>query len=172
MLYSFFQVEHHKSSGFCYIRVSSDPRYAKDPVYVTSQNCAEDFLKKLEEDIAEINNIVARIEPIKMSADDEIAFLEATHCHICDKRFSKNDQRYKDHDHLSGAYRGPSHNGCNLHHKASKKIKVVLHNCKNYDAHIICSAIPKQDPDKIQCIAQTLEKYITFSLDDIQFIDS
>ena len=34
------------------------------------------------------------------------------------------------------------------------------------------SAIPEHDPDKIVCVAKSIEKYITFSLDDIQFLDS
>ena len=33
---------------------------------------------------------------------------------ICDKPFTEKDYKVKDHNHLSGKYRGPAHRSCNL----------------------------------------------------------
>ena len=52
------------------------------------------------------------------------------------------------------------------------KLRIVIHNLKHYDGHLICEAIPKHGPSKITCIAQSVEKYISFTLDNLQFLDS
>ena len=40
--------------------------------------------------------------------------LEAQACYICHKPFTEKNYKVKDHNHLTGEYRGPAHNRCNL----------------------------------------------------------
>ena len=42
---------------------------------------------------------------------------------------------------------------------------------KGYDAHFICQAVTS-DFKRIECIGQTSEKYLTFRLDNLRFLDS
>ncbi|MCG8113271.1 MAG: DNA polymerase, partial [Candidatus Thiodiazotropha taylori] len=49
---------------------------------------------------------------------------------------------------------------------------VILHNMRNFDAHIICESLGKFKNAKLTCIAQTSEKYVSFSLGKLRFIDS
>ena len=57
--------------------------------------------------------------------------------------------------------------------KEPKKIPLVFHNLKNYDAHLIMQQLGKYMKTRtVNCIAQDTEKYITFSIDDLSFIDS
>ena len=108
---------------------------------------------------------------LNMTQSDIIAMQSAKHCHICLKPLKGVVVR--DHDHLTGKFRGPAHQDCNVNYKVPKDFPVVFHNLKNFGGHIIINALQSKmfnHPPSI--IAQTLEKYIGFKLDRFKFIDS
>ncbi|GFY78922.1 uncharacterized protein TNIN_96281 [Trichonephila inaurata madagascariensis] len=83
-----------------------------------------------------------------------------------------NGDAVRDHDHLSGAYRGAAHNSCNLNFKLANYIPVVIHNLRNYDGHFLIQGIGKFKEKRIQCIPENSEKFISFTLSLTCFIDS
>ena len=75
---------------------------------------------------------------------------------------------------FSGKYRGAAHSNCNLQYRINPervKIPVVIHNLKNYDAHLILSAVQRHH-GAVTCIPNTNEKYVSFTIGDVTFIDS
>ena len=164
----------HKPSGFAYKRISTDPRYRKPIVKYTGDDVALTFLEMMEDEQIEIEKILKKITPMNLTPIQEMEFQKAEYCHICEKKFYKNSKniRVRDHDHLTGEYRGPSHQTCNLKFKNSYKLKVFMHNAKNYDTHLIMQGVSKFSPDKVTCIPQNAEKYISFTIDKIEFVDS
>ena len=108
------------------------------------------------------------IVPIKFDEKDKIRFKNATHCIICQEKLEH------EHDHASGKFRGAAHQICNLNYSIEKKqarLTIVFHNLKNYDAHLIFQHI-KSWHGKINIVANTVEKYITFTIGRFKFIDS
>ena len=100
------------------------------------------------------------------------AYNKTKKCRICNEVFS--DYKVRDHDHITGKYRGAAHNTCNLNLRIKEKdifIPVVFHNLKGYDSHLIMQAISRTEGD-IKCIPNNMEKYISFSLRKLRFIDS
>ena len=80
----------------------------------------------------------------------------------------------RDHDHMTGKYRGAAHNECNFKLKLNPKtmpIPVIFHNLKSYDGHLLMQAMARVRGE-IKCIATNTEKYISFSLGNLRFIDS
>ena len=80
----------------------------------------------------------------------------------------------RDHDHMTGKYRGAAHNECNFKLKLNPKtipIPVIFHNLKGYDGHLLMQAMPRVQGE-IKCIPANTEKYISFSLGNLRFIDS
>ena len=80
----------------------------------------------------------------------------------------------RDHDHMTGKYRGASHNQCNFKLKLNPKtmlISVIFHNLKGYDGHLLMQAMARVQGE-IKCIPTNTEKYISFSLGNLRFIDS
>ena len=65
--------------------------------------------------------------------DDWIKFNSATHCHVCEKMFAKDDIQVRNHCHLTRRYRVSAHSNC----KDSHCISIVFHNLSGYDAHFI-----------------------------------
>ena len=97
-------------------------------------------------------------------------------CLFCAEPFLKQNHKdsVKDHCHITGIYRGAAHNSFNLKMRLKSKtvpIPVVLHNLRGYDAHHLMQAM-SQLQKEVKCIANNVEKYITFSVGGLRFIDS
>ena len=82
----------------------------------------------------------------------------------------------RNHCHLTGKYRGPAHNVCNINvkQKDSNFISFVFHNFSNYDCHMFFKRLVdlKKDKVKFEIIPKTNEKYISVKYGCIRFIDS
>ncbi|KAL9954396.1 hypothetical protein ACROYT_G041929 [Oculina patagonica] len=105
---------------------------------------------------------------------------EQDDCLCCGQPLLRQNFRdaVKDHCHITGKYRGAAHNACNLKMRIKPKtdqIPVVFHNLRGYDAHHLMQAMSKLSQatqKEVKCVANNMEKYITFSLGGLRFIDS
>ena len=83
-----------------------------------------------------------------------------------------DDNKVRDHYHITSKYRGAAHWSCNIKLKISKKVPVIFHNLRGYDSHSIFKELSKFNC-KISVIPNGLEKYISFTLNNnIVFVDS
>ena len=88
-------------------------------------------------------------------------------CYICKKEFDKSDKKHhkvRHHCHYAGKYRGAANNSCNLRYKIPKEIPIVLHNGSTYDYHFIIKELVKEFEGNFECLGESTEKYITFSV--------
>ena len=112
-----------------------------------------------------------------MEKGDWRNYFKKSKCAICAGPLS--DETVKDHDHLTGEFRGAAHNQCNLQYQLPKFVPVIFHNLSGYDSHLFIKQLGKSH-GSINCIPNNDEKYISFSkllaVDDkkfeIRFIDS
>lgn len=134
-------------------------------------NVINHFMTSLMKDAQEINTIIQQCTPMIMTPEEEQSFQEAKDCHICGKTLGRD--RVRDHDHVNGLYRGPAHNLCNKHYtiKLGYKVPVFFHNLRGYDSHFIMEEITKFCT-KLDCIPNTMDKYIAFSTEILDFKDS
>ena len=111
---------------------------------------------------------------MRMTPEDILNHDAATNGHICEKPFACAGDSVRDHCHITGKYRGAAHNACNLKPRLNPKtttIPVVFHNLRGYDSHLLMQAISRVE-GKVSCIPNNTEKYISFSLGQLRFIDS
>ena len=112
----------------------------------------------------------------KRQQPPEHAF-EQEDCLFCGEPLVQRSFRdaVKDHCHITGEYRGAAHKACNINYfrinPETEIIPVVFHNLKGYDAHHIMSGIAEVQSD-LKCIPNNMEKYVSFSLGKLRFIDS
>ena len=104
-----------------------------------------------------------------MTQGDWHAFSAAKTCHVCDKPLEGDSVR--DHCHITGKYQGAAHTACNLKLRLSPKTTTTFHNLHGYDSHLLMQAISKVE-GRVHCIPNNTEKYISFSLGQLHFIDS
>ena len=79
-------------------------------------------------------------------------------------------------NHIIGRFRSAAHDACNKKLRINPKtiqIPIVFHNLKGYDAPHLMQAMSKvEGAGELNCIAKNMEKYISFSLGNLRFIDS
>ena len=95
-------------------------------------------------------------------------------CRFCEKQIEFD--KVRDHCHLTGSYRGPDHNTCNINvtQKQSNFIPFIFHNFSNYDCHMFFKKLVDKKKDKVdfEIIPKTNEEYISVTYGCIRFIDS
>ena len=107
-----------------------------------------------------------------MTEEEEHLFQKSNSCWICKKLFDNDEEKVRDHCHVTGKFRGAAHESCNLSLQLTKKVPVILPNLRGYDSHLMFNELDKFDL-KIKVIANGLEKYMTFFLNkNLVFIDS
>ncbi|CAB4009241.1 Gastrula zinc finger [Paramuricea clavata] len=105
-----------------------------------------------------------------ITPEQEAEFWMTRNCSICGNDLG--DDRVRDHDHVTGLFRGAAHNMCNLKYRITWNVPVVFHNLRGYDSHLIMQEIGKFKMN-INVVPNNMEKYISFSLGkSLVFIDS
>ena len=176
------RTQQHEACGFAYQLMSVDPRFYEPPVVVRGENCAAEFISRLQADVERVRGWLKNPAPMQLSDEQQRAHDAATHCWICEKEFTwldlECDQKHRDHCHVTGEYRGAAHARCNINYRIKAdtiSVPCFLHNLKNYDAHLIIAAATPEH-GTITAIPNNTEKYISFSIGDklrkVEFKDS
>ena len=121
-------------------------------------------MESLQEEECKIKAVLADPKAMRITRGDWRAFRAAETCHVCDKPLEGDSVR--DHFHITGKYRGAVHTACNLKLRLSPKTTTIP-----VDSHLLMQAISKVE-GRVHCIPNNTEKYISFSLGQLRFIDS
>ena len=105
-------------------------------------------------------------------SEEEEQFQSSNTCWICEKLIDNDDEKVRDHCHVTGKFRGAVHWSCNINVQLTKKVPAIFHNLRGYDSHLIFDELKNFDV-KIDVIPNRLEKYMAFFLNkNLVFIDS
>ena len=91
--------------------------------------------------------------------EEEEEFQSSNTSWICEKLIDDENEKVRDHCHVTGKFRGPAHWSCNVNLQLTKKVPVIFHNLRGYDSHLIFDELNKFDV-KIDVIPIRLEKYM------------
>ena len=101
-----------------------------------------------------------------------IYFNKVTVVRYVKKLIDNDEEKVRDHYHVTGKFRGAAHGSCNIDLQITKKVPVIFHNLRGYNSHLIFSELDKFDV-KINRVLNGLEKYMAFFLNkNLVFIDS
>ena len=53
------------------------------------------------------------------------------------KLIDNDEEKVRDHFHVTGKFRGAAHQNCNINFQLTKKVPVIFHNLRGYDSHWI-----------------------------------
>ena len=109
-----------------------------------------------------------------MTEEGDKDFKNNNICSFCETNIQSD--KVRDHCHLTGNYRGPAHNTCNINvkQKDSNFIPYIFHNFSNCDSHMFFKKLVDKKKDKVEfdIIPKTNEEYIPVTYGCIGFIDS
>ena len=169
--------QNHKPSGYMLNLVNAYSGEMKLFLY-RGEDCMDKFCDTLNNIRDDVMKQMKNPKDMIMSDLDEVKHLEAKKCFLCNGTFDNRVEAKKkvaDHCQFTGLHRGAAHMKCNIDYCFKKyHIPVFFHNLKNYDAHLIIANFEKLNTKKesISVIAQNSEKFITFSLNRLEFKDS
>ena len=111
---------------------------------------------------------------MELTAADVKDFKKAKVCSICGGAFTESNKKVRDHCHRTGNYRGAAHNACNINYFNNRYLPVVFHNLRGYDSHSIFKKAFEiiKDGENVNAIPNSGEKFMTFSIGNLKFIDS
>ena len=147
----------------------------KKPVLFTGGGCAEELLKYLATECENIVESLYKKLNMKMTNADRASFAAADKCWVCGGEKEEGKRFVRDHDHITGKYRGAAHNQCNLLANiipANFKLPVFFHNLSGYDAHLIIAKASQKLYGRMSCIPKTSERFISFEVGKLVFKDS
>ena len=157
------EINKHIPSGYSLFTHCSFDRAKNKLDHYRSKDCMKKFCKDLREHATKILNYEKK-KMISSTTEEKIYHNEQEICYICIKEFDKKNYKVRDHCHYTGKYRGAAHNICNLRYKIPKEIPVVFHNGSTYDYHFIIKELVKEFDGNFECLGESTEKYITFSV--------
>ena len=96
-----------------------------------------------------------------ISEKEEEQFQSSNISWIFEKLIDFDDEKVRDHCHVTGKLRGAAHWSCKINLQLTEKVPVIFQNLRGYDSHLIFRELNKFDV-KIEVIPDGLEKYVAF----------
>lgn len=156
----------HTPISYSYlIKCSFNPHLDKIVKYsqnniTNTEDCVDHFVRNLYEDCIRLyQNHICVPQDMIFTDDDLRNFSNQTSCHICGNLL--NNDRVRDHCHLTGKFNGYAHNKCNLLYRVPQFFPIFFHNLSRFDAHLFVTALNKFDKNTLTVIPQTKENYIS-----------
>ena len=142
----------------------------------TSEQVVDQLMESLQAIEKEVLPYQLEVKPMVMTEEQEADFQAATHCYMCEELFYEKEENWckvRDHNHATGEYRGAAHLICNLNKRRTTHIPVFFHNLRGYDSHLIMQGIHRYaNKKRINLIPSNMEKYVSFQLGNLRFLDS
>jgi hypothetical protein len=173
------KIAKHEPNSACFYLVCTYDNSKNRLWSSVGKDCITEMVLELNRTATLIKAEMQENERMTMTQEDRTNFRRATCCHICNERgFSEDGARMKvrDHDHKTGKYRGAAHAKCNINYYTNRYLPVVFHNLRGYDSHLVIKKAheinDKLGNKHIDVIPNSYEKFMSFSIGDLKFIDS
>ena len=132
-------------------------------------DCVKRFVNEMLTLQHEANKHFKTNIPLQMTSEEEQQFEQSIICWLCEEPFNSSDEKVRDHDHLTGKYRGAAHNICNINckQKSSSFIPIFFHNFSGYDCHLIFQELLIQAFEKgyePKIIPKSMENYVSIQV--------
>ena len=77
--------------------------------------------------------------------EEEDLFQKSNNCWICKKLIDNDEEKVRDHCHITGQLRGAAHKDFNINFQLTNRVPVIFHNLKGYDSHLIFNELDQFD---------------------------
>ena len=153
----------HIPCSFAYKLACVDNKFTKPIVVFRGENAAFKFIKAIFKEYEYCKKVMKKHfnKNLIMSEKEEEQFQSRNICWICEKLIDDDDEKVRDHCHVTGEFRGKAHQSCNINHQLTKKVPLIFYNLRGYDSRLIFDELNKFDV-KIEVIPKRLERYMTF----------
>ena len=138
-------------------------------------DCTKWFVKEMLKFELEANKFFKTNIELQITPQEEESFQLAEECWLCENPLE--GEKVRDHDHLTGKYRGAAHNICNINCKqrSSSFVPIFFHNFSGYDCHLLFEELLTEAYNQNYnptIIPKSLENYVSVQVGCLRFLDS
>ena len=110
--------------------VCIDDRFTKPIVVYRGENAAYEFIKAILKEYKYCKKVMNKHfnKNLIMSKEKEHLFQQSNSCWICKKLIDNDEEKVRDHCHVTGKFRGAAHGSCNINLQLTKKVPAIFHN--------------------------------------------
>jgi len=140
----------------------------------SGENAADHFVDHLlEQEKKWLKNMLTQEIKLQMTEAQETFFQHTNVCYMCEKDFSTNIVKCRDHCHFTGKFLGAACQSCNLERRKPCDLKIFMHNGSRYDFHFIVKSLNgRTDVRNIRVLPYNGENFRTISFNTFTFLDS
>ena len=137
----------HVPCSFAYKLNCVDDEFAKPVVIFRGENTAYKFIEEILKEFEYCKKVMKKHfnKNLIMSEKEEEQFQSSNICWICEKLIDDDNEKVRDHCHVTGKFRGAAHWSCNINLQLTKKVPVIFHNLRGYDSHLIFDKLKNFD---------------------------
>ena len=144
-------------------------------------DCTKWFVKEMLKLELEANKYFKTNLELQITPEEEESFQQSTICWLCENSLNKTEgalcTKVRDHDHLTGKYRGAALNICNINCKqrSSSFVPIFFHNFSGYGCHLIFEELLTEAYNQNYnptIIPKSLENYVSVQVCCLKFLDS
>ena len=159
---SWKKYQDHIPCSFAYKLVCVDDEFTKPIVIFRGKNAAYKFIEAILMEYKYCKKVMKKYfnKNLTMS-EKEQQFESSSTSWICEKFIDIDDEKVRNHCHVTCKFRGTAHCSCDVNLQFAKEIPVIFHYLRGYDSHLILYELKKFDV-KIYVIPNRLEKYMAF----------
>ena len=108
------------------------------------ENTAYEFIKAILKEYEYCKKVMKKHfnKNLIMSKEEDHLFQQSN---SCEKVIDNDNEKVRDHCHVTGKYRGAAHRSRNINLQLTKKVPVIFHNLEVCDSHLIFCELNKFD---------------------------
>ena len=101
---------------YAYKIVCIDDRFSKSTIIYRGEHAAYEFIKTVLKEYKHCRKTMKKHfnKNLFMAEEEEHLFQQSNTCWICRKLIDNNDEKVRDHSHITSKFRGAAHWGCNI----------------------------------------------------------
>ena len=164
--------QEHRPICFSFVLLNKFGELLAEKYYIGNE-AADEFVRYLLEiEKAWIRTYLnTTVSMNNLSTIESLSFGRAQKCYMCEKAFTSEDYKVRDHDHSDGAYLGAAHNSCNLRRRRQNKVNIYVHNGSSYDFHFLVKALFKRKLE-LYILPHNSEKFRMIKFNSFILLDS
>ena len=122
----------HIPCSFAYKVICIDDKFTKSIVAYGSENASYEFIKAILKEYKYYTKVMNKHfnKNLIMSKKEEHLFQQSNSRWICKRLIDNDEEKVRDHCHITGKFRGAAYWDCNINFPLTKKVPVIFHNLR------------------------------------------
>ena len=129
--------EDHVSCSFTYKLVCVDDKFTKPIVVFRGENATYEFIETILKKYEYYTKVIKKhFNKNLIMSEEEEQFILSNICLICEKLIDDDNEKVRDHCHVTGKFKEATHWSCNKNLQLTKKVPAMFDNLRGYDSHL------------------------------------